>query len=283
MSISAIPPPTSLIAALKLPWPFEREYLQLALVAGLVVGICAPLIGAYLVQRNLSLMGDGLGHLAFAGVGLALLTDTSPLWVALAITIIGALIVERIRARSKSSGDLALSLVFYSGLAMGSVLLGRAGAGAKATSYLFGSLLSINRSETVVVVVSGVVIVVVMAVIGRSLFAVLVDEEAAAVGGLPVRALNDVLMVLTALTVVVGMRTVGILLVSALMVLPIGASKALTTSFRQLLIVGSAIGVSSVVAGLVLSRMIDTFAGGTIVLVASAAFLLASLVGRRRR
>jgi zinc transport system permease protein len=128
-----------LVVTLNLPWPFEREYLQLALVAGLVVGICAPLIGAYLVQRNLSLMGDGLGHLAFAGVGLALLTHTSPLWVALSVTIVGALIVERIRARSKSSGDLALSLVFYSGLAMGSVLLGRAGAGTKASSYLFGT------------------------------------------------------------------------------------------------------------------------------------------------
>jgi zinc transport system permease protein len=270
------------LGALRFPWPFEREYLQLALVAGLVVGVCAPLIGAYLVQRNLSLMGDGLGHLAFAGVGLALLADTSPLWVALVVTIIGALIVERIRARSKSSGDLALSLVFYSGLAMGSVLLGRAGAGAKASSYLFGSLLSIDRNETLVVVVSGVVIVVVMLAIGRSLFAVLVDEEAAAVGGLPVRALNDVLMVLTAITVVVGMRTVGILLVSALMVLPVGASKALTTSFRSLLFVGSAFGVGSVVVGLVLSRILDTFAGGTIVLVASAAFLLASLVSRRR-
>ncbi len=272
----------SQLGALGLPWPFEREYLQLALVAGLVVGICAPLIGAYLVQRNLSLMGDGLGHLAFAGVGLALLTGTSPLWITLAVTIVGALIVERIRARSKSSGDLALSLVFYSGLAMGSVLLGRAGAGAKASSYLFGSLLSIDRTETLVVVVSGAVIVLVMAVIGRSLFAVLVDEEAAAVGGLPVRVLNDVLMVLTAITVVVGMRTVGILLVSALMVLPVGAAKALTTSFRSLLIVGSTVGVGSVVAGLILARVFDTFAGGTIVLVASAAFLMASLVGRKR-
>ena len=270
------------LGALGLPWPFEREYLQLALVAGVVVGVCAPLIGAYLVQRNLSLMGDGLGHLAFAGVGLALLTDTSPLWVALAVTIVGALIVERIRARSKSSGDLALSLVFYAGLAMGSVLLGRAGAGAKATSYLFGSLLSIDRSETLVVVVSGGVIVLVMAVIGRSLFAVLVDEEAAAVGGLPVRALNDVLMALTATTVVVGMRTVGILLVSALMVLPVGAAKAVTTSFRSLLLVGSAFGVGSAVGGLVLARVFDTFAGGTIVLVASAAFLFASLLGRKR-
>ena len=272
----------SILGVLNWPWPFEREYLQLALVAGLVVGICAPLIGAYLVQRNLSLMGDGLGHLAFAGVGLALLTDTSPLWVALVVTTIGALIVERIRAQSKASGDLALSVVFYSGLAMGSVLLGRAGAGAKASSYLFGSLLSIDRTETLVVVGIGVVIVLVMAFIGRALFAVLVDEEAAVVGGLPVRSLNNALMVLTATTVVVGMRTVGILLVSALMVLPVGASKALTNSFRSLLLVASAFGLGSVVVGLVLSRVIDTFAGGTIVLVAAGAFLVASLFGRHR-
>ena len=102
------------------------------------------------------------------------------------------------------------------------------------------------------------------------------------VGGLPVRSLNNALMVLTATTVVVGMRTVGILLVSALMVLPVGASKALTNSFRSLLLVASAFGLGSVVVGLVLSRVIDTFAGGTIVLVAAGAFLVASLFGRHR-
>jgi zinc transport system permease protein len=276
-------PATTLAVAM--PWPFEREYLQLALIAGVAVGACSPLIGAFLVQRRLSLMGDGLGHLAFAGVGLAVLVGTAPLWLAFIFAAIGALVVERIRVRSRESGDLALSLIFYSGLAAGSVLLGKSKGGTNASQYLFGALLTVSRSETLAVLLVGALIVTTLTLTGRAMFAVLLDEEASTVAGLPVRILNDVLMILTAVTVVAGMRTVGILLVSALMVLPVGAAKALTTSFRGLLLVASLLGASSAVLGLVFSRLFDLLPGGTIVLVTAVLFIVATLIGpmiRRR-
>jgi zinc transport system permease protein len=260
-------------------WPFAREYMQLALVAGMAVGACAPLIGAFLVQRRLSLMGDGLGHLAFAGVGLAVLVGTAPLWLAFIFAAVGALIVERIRVRSKESGDLALSLIFYSGLAAGSVLLGKAKAATNATSYLFGALLTVSRGEALAVLIVCALIICVLAIAGRSMFAVLLDEEASMVAGLPVRILNDVLMIMTAVTVVAGMRTVGILLVSALMVLPVGAAKAITNSFRQLLIVAATLGASAAVIGLVLAQAFDLLPGGTIVLVAAGLFIVATGLG----
>lgn len=112
---------------LPLPWPFDREYMQLALVAGLVVGTTAPLIGTFLVQRRLSLMGDGVGHVAFAGVAAGLVAGVWPVWTALAAAAAGAMAIEWLRARGRATGDLALALFFYSGIAGGVVLTGLAG------------------------------------------------------------------------------------------------------------------------------------------------------------
>src|SRR4249919_1678917 len=115
----------SVLGALPLPWPFDREYMQLALVAGLVIGVCAPLIGVFLVQQRLSLMGDGIGHLAFAGVAAGLLLEVWPLWTALLVAVVGALAIEWLRSRGRTTGDLALALFFYGGIALGVVLVSR--------------------------------------------------------------------------------------------------------------------------------------------------------------
>ena len=274
----------ALVAAsyLPLPWPFEFGYMQLALLAGLVVGGCAPLVGTFLVQKRLSLMGDGIGHLAFAGVAGGILADIWPIWTALAATVAGALFIEWLRKRSRSSGDLALALVFYVGIAGGSVLIGLAHSlNANLLSYLFGSILTVSPSDVAVVAVVGLLIVAVIAVAGRALFAVVLDEDAARVAGLPVDALNAALAVLTAVVVVASMRVVGILLVSALMVLPVGAAQAATRSFRQLLLTSAAFGASAVIFGLVIARAADTAPGGTIVLVAGAELLVTTLVSSR--
>src|SRR3954454_21519304 len=114
--------------ALGLPYPFDREYMQLALVAGLVVGACSPLIGGYLVQKPMSPMGDGIGHLAFAGVAAGLLLDVWTVWTALLVAVVGPIAVERLRTRRPSSADLALALFFYSGTAAGVVLTVLAGS-----------------------------------------------------------------------------------------------------------------------------------------------------------
>ena len=140
---------------LPLPWPFEREYMQLALVAGLVVGLTAPLMGTFMVQRRMSLMGDGIGHLAFAGVAGGVLLGIWPVWSALAVAVVGALVVEHLRSRGAASGDLALAIFFYGGIAAGVVLVSLAGSlDANLFTYLFGSILTVGPDE-VWVVVSG--------------------------------------------------------------------------------------------------------------------------------
>ena len=269
---------------LPLPWPFEREYMQLALVAGLVVGACAPLIGTFLVQKRLSLLGDGIGHVAFAGVAAGLLAGVWPVWTALAAALGGAVGIEWLRTRGKASGDLALALFFYTGIAGGIVVSGLAGSlNAGILTYLFGSILTVSPGDAWTVVGLGLLILLVVARTWRALFSIVLDEEAARVGGLPVDRLNLLLSALAAVTVVAGMRVVGILLVAALMVLPVGAAQRVATSFKATLVVAAALGATSAVLGLAAARIWGLAPGGTIVLVAAAVFVLASVAGGRTR
>jgi len=274
--------PGALLGALPLPWPFDREYMQLALGAGLVIGVCAPLIGVFLVQQRLSLMGDGIGHLAFAGVAAGLLLEVWPLWTALLVAVIGALAIEWLRSRGRTTSDLALALWFYGGIAAGIVLASRAGNGGLAIiPYLFGSILTIDGADVRVIVLLGLGILATLALFGRALFAIVVDEESARVNGIPVGLGNAVLAVLTAVTVVAAMRVVGVLLVAALMVLPVATGRILARSFRGTMTISAAIGAVSVVLGLAAARRWALAPGGTIVLVAAGLFAITNLVAGR--
>ena len=266
-----------------LPWPFDRSYMQLALIAGVVVGATAPLIGAFVVQKGVSLIGDGLGHVAVAGIGAALLFDTSPTWTAMSFAVAAALVIEWLRARGGTTGDLALALVFYGGIAMGVVFASRSGTNTNLQPYLFGSILTATANDVWTVIALGIVIVISVALTGRALFAVVLDEDAARVSGVPAGALNVLLAVLTAVTVVAAMRIVGVLLIAALMVLPVAASRLVARSFRGTLLGAVAIGVSSAVLGLIAARVWALAAGGAIVLVAALWFVLASIGAAVRR
>ena len=265
-----------------LPYPFDRDYMQLALAAGVVVGASAPLIGTFLVQRRLSLLGDGIGHLAFAGVAFGLLVGIWPVWSALAVAVVAAVGMERLRSRGRASGDLALALFFYSGIAAGVVLVGLSSSfNAGLLTYLFGGILTVTPQDVLVVAALGVVIVVTVAVFGRAMFAVVLDEESARVGGLPVDGLNALLAGLAAVTVVAAMRVVGILLVAALMVLPVATAQIVARSFRATLWLSAVVGAGSAVVGLAAARIWGLAPGGTIVLVAAAAFAATSIGSRR--
>jgi zinc transport system permease protein len=266
-----------------LPYPFELGFMQRALVAGLVVGAFAPLIGTFLVQKRMSLIGDGIGHLAFAGVAAGLLIGVWPVWTALAIAVVGALGVEWLRSRGRASGDLALALFFYSGLALGVVLVGLAGSlNANLFGYLFGAILTVSPGELWVIVALGVVIAAAMTLVRGAMFAVVSDEEWAKVAGLPVDLLNGMLAVVTACAIVTAMRVVGILLVAALMVLPVASGQLLARSFRGTLRWSVLVGEVSVVLGLIASRVWGLAPGGSIVLVAALVFaLVGTLSGRR--
>jgi zinc transport system permease protein len=264
-----------------LPYPFELGFMQRALVASVAVGVFAPMIGTFVVQKRQSLIGDGIGHLAFAGVGAGLLLGIWPVWGALAVAVAGALGLEWLRSRRAASGDLALALFFYSGIAAGVVLVSLGGGfDANLLTYLFGQPLTVTDSEIGIIVGLGAFIVVAMLVLRRVLFAVVTDEDWSQVSGLPVGFVNSVLAVLVAVSVVAAMRIVGILLIAAMMVLPVASGQLVARSFRGTLWWSVAIGVASSILGLAAARVWGIAPGGAIVLISAACFAVVALVKR---
>ncbi|MEI7031322.1 metal ABC transporter permease [Streptomyces pratensis] len=265
-------------------------FMQRALIAAVLVGITAPAIGIYLVQRRQALMGDGIGHIAMTGVGLGFLLATNPVWMATAVAVAGAVVMELIRWYGHTRGDLALAMLFYGGMAGGVMLinLSDTGSNANLTSYLFGSLSTVSESDVTAICVLAAFVVLVTVGLRRQLFAVSQDEEFARVTGLPVRVLNLLVAVVAAVTVTVAMRVVGLLLVSALMVVPVAAAQQITKSFTVTFVLSVAIGTSVTLAGTVTSYYQDVPPGATIVLLAIAVFvaltaLAAPLAKRRAR
>lgn len=265
----------------------DYDFMRRALVAATFTGLAAPAIGTYLVQRRLALLGDGLGHVALTGVALGLLTGVAPLLMAVLVAAAGAILIELLRMYGRTSGDVALAMLFYGGIAGGVLLINLAGEGAgKLNSYLFGSITTVSSGDLWLVVGLGILVIALALGLSPQLFAVCQDEEHARVSGVPVQAYSILIAVLAAVTITVAMRTVGLLLVSALMVVPVAAAQQLTRSFRATHLAAMVVGLLSALAGVVTSYEINAQPGPTIVVLALAAFAVAALAGavaRRRR
>jgi zinc transport system permease protein len=255
----------------------ESEFMRLAFAAGAVIGVLAPAVGFFLVQRQMSLIGDGIGHVAFAGVAAGLLLEVSPVATALVAAVVGGVAIEWLRSRRHAAGDQALALVFYTGIAGGVVLVSLAGSlDVSLFQYLFGSILTVTREDVAVVAVLGAAGLATLALLYRALCAVVLDEEGARVAGVPVGVLNVAVAALAAITVALSMRIVGVLLIAALMVLPVSAAMRLAWSMWSALLLSIATGLVSVLTGLSLAYYADLPPGGTIVLVAAGSFVVTS-------
>ena len=264
------------------------DFMLRALVAALFTGLAAPAVGTYLVQRRLALMGDGLGHVAVTGVALGILTGLAPLWTAVAVAVVGAVLIEVIRERGRTSGDVALALLFYGGIAGGLMLTGLAGRDAGTLNkYLFGSITTISDAEVGLTIGLAMVVLLLAVGLAPQLFGVAQDQDFAQVAGLNVRAYNLLVAVLAAVTVTVAMRTVGLLLVSALMVVPVAAAQQLARGFKVTLLLAMVIGTAASLGGITFSAFVDVAPGSTIVLLAlaffAAAYPVGTLVRRRQR
>lgn len=257
---------------------FQYDFMLRALVGALVIGLAAPALGIYLVQRRLALIGDGIGHVALTGVGAGLLLNRSPVIMAVVAAALGAVVIELVRERGRTSGDLALALLFYGGIAGGVMLVGLSDASnANLNAYLFGALTTTSRADLITIGVLGVVVLVTMLALRPALFAVCHDEEYARVSGLPVRTLNLLLAVTTAVTVTIAMRAVGVLLISALMVVPVAAAQQVTRGFRTTMAAAMTIGLLAAGVGVWVAAVADTAPGASVVVVAIASFLLVAV------
>lgn len=258
---------------------FTLPFMQYALLGALITGLAAPALGTYLVQRRLALIGDGIGHVALTGVAAGLLTAQSPVLTAMLAATAGAVVIELVRERGKTSGDVALAVLFYGGIAGGVFLvnLSADASNANLMAYLFGSPLTTSPSDLVVMAVLGGAVLAVSVGLRPWLFAISHDEEYARVSGLPVRALNLLLAVAAAVTVTVAMRAVGLLLVSALMVVPVATAQLLSSGFRATQHLAMGLGVAAAGGGIWVAGVYDTAPGATIVLLAIGGFAVATL------
>ena len=260
-----------------LPYPFDQNFMTRALVAALIVGTSAPLIGTFVVQRKLSLVGDGLGHVAAAGVGIALWLGIAPQPVAIVATIVAACAIEWIFHASKSA-DTALAVIFYSGIAASITFAGRSSRQSQLQQFLFGSLLTATWDDVLVIGCVCTVVSIIIIALWRLLLTIAIDESSAKIAGIPTHVLHVVLMCAVALIVSVSMTITGLLLISAVMVVPVMTSRLFSRTFRSAWINSSLLGALGSVVGLGTSRVLNIAPGGTIVLTHIAIFILVGIV-----
>jgi len=266
-----------------MPEFLQYGFMHRAFAAGAITALICPAIGVFLVPRRLSLIADTLAHVALAGVALGLLAGISPIVGALVVSLAGAVGMERLRARGALAGDAALAVFLSGGFAVAVVLISLArGFNADLFAILFGSILTVGPADVWLILALGAVVGATIGTFYKHLLAITLNEDLARTSGVPVSGLNLLLTVLTALTTVVAMRMVGVLLVSAMIVIPTLTGFALGKSFRQSMVVAIAMALVSVTAGLVAAFYLRLAAGGAIVLTALVIFALASLARRRQ-
>ena len=264
-----------------MPEFLQYGFMHRAFAAGAITAVICPAIGVFLVPRRLSLIADTLAHVALAGVALGMLVGVSPLGGALAVALLGAVGMERLRARGALAGDAALAVFLSGGFAVAVVLISFArGFNADLFAILVGSVLTVSPADIWLIAGLGTLVGVTIGLFYHQLLAITLNEDLARTSGVPVTALNLVLTILTALTTVVAIRMVGVLLVSAMIVIPSLTGFALGRSFRAALVIAVAAALAAVVAGLIAAYYFRLAAGGAIVITSLIIFALAS-VGRR--
>ena len=254
-------------------------FMQRALVATVLVCTVAPLVGAFVVQRRQSLIGDGIGHVAFAGVGIAFLTGVSPLLGALALAVVAAYALFRMERRGRLGGDLALAMIFYGGIALGYLATQRAGGGLNSViGFLFGSANNLTWGQVGAIAGLCAAVLAIITALYGPLVSIAFDEPAARVSGVPTDGLQLTLTIVVALIVVGGMYALGILLVAGMMVIPVAAAAQLTRSYRGTMLGASAVGMASAAFGSVFAFYADATTGATIVLTAIGLYLAATAI-----
>jgi zinc transport system permease protein len=261
---------------------FQYGFVARAFEAGLIVAIIAPLIGIFLVLRRYSLIADALSHISLAGVALGLLLNVNPLITALIASVVSSVFIERLRLSKKVYGDTALALFLSGSLALAIVIIGFAhGASVDLFSYLFGSIVTVTESNIATIAVIGIIVIASIVLFYKELVFVTFDEVGAQVSAIPTRLINTVLIMLAAVTVALSIPIVGVLLISALLIIPVTAALQFHVSFKKTIMIAECISIFSVLSGIVASYYFNTSTGATIVLIAIILFGLIYLLKRK--
>lgn len=253
-------------------------FMQRALVAGVMIATICSIIGLFLVLKRHSLFGDAMSHVAFGGIAIGLFTNVYPLWTAFIVSVLAALGMTKLREFTKIPADSAVAVLLSSGLAIGVVLISLSG-GFKLDlfSFLFGSILLVSVQDLIMILAVSSIVLTIISLIYKRLTYVTFDEEQAAVGGLSVKNINYLFIVIASITVIASIRLVGVLLISSLIVLPNITAITMGKGFKKTAIISCSISVGSVIVGIIVSYIINIAPSGAIVLTATAIFLTAVL------
>ena len=244
-------------------------FMQKALVAGIAVGLICSFMGTFLVLRRYSLFGDGIAHVAFGGISVGLFLGVFPLWTAFIVSIFGGLGLQKLRQSTKISGDAAVAVVLVSGLAVGVILVSSSGGfSVDLFSFLFGSILLISNEDTIMILAISSGIIATLVVLQKQFLHLTFNEEQAKLVGLRTTLLNYAFVILASITVVTSMRLVGILLISALIVIPNITAMMFGKGFKKTVCISMGISVISVIGGILLSYFLNLAPSGTIVVIA---------------
>lgn len=262
---------------------FSYTFMQKGLIAGSAIAVICSLLGIFLVLRRHSLFGDALAHMSFGGISVGLFTGIYPLWTAYVVSILGALGITKLRKSTKISGDASIAVLLVSGFGIGVLLISASeGFSIDLFSFLFGSILLISTEDTFLIVGISVGIVIAILALRKQLLHFAFDEEQAKVSGLNVDRLNYIFVIIVGITVITSMRLVGILLISALIVLPNITAMMFGRGFKETVIISISISVFSVLSGIIMSYYLDLAPSGTIVMI-TVAILVGTLITKYGR
>ena len=261
---------------------FSYHFIQRALVVGVLVSLCAALLGVSLVLKRYSMIGDGLSHVGFGALAVASAFHLAPLAVTVPVVVLSAILLLRLRGSSRVKGDAAIAIISSSALAIGVIVVSvTSGMNTEVSSYLFGSILSLSRGDAVLSVILSLAVLALFLLFYPRLFAVTFDETFARATGTRADLYNTLLAVLTAVTVVIGMRMMGALLISSLIIFPALSAMKLCRSFRGVILCAALISVVCFLVGMIASYAFEMPSGASVVAADLIAFALCSIFGRK--
>lgn len=260
---------------------FWFQFFQNALVGGTIVALTCAVVGLFLILRKEAMIGDGVAHTAFGGIALGLLLGIDPLLTALLVSILAVLGISSMRRRGLAQSDSAIAVIMAVGFSIGLIIISLSGGfNVELFSYLFGSILTIDQTDLIIVSILGVVTMLILGVFYKELLSMTFDEEGAKLMGIPVRQLSFIFNILVASTIVLSIKVIGVILVAALLVLPGLSALQLNLSFKRTILATVGFGTFSMFTGILLSAFYNVATSGIIVLVAAAFFIFIAIYKR---
>jgi len=263
---------------------FSYTFITRALLVGILVSLCASVLGVSLVLKRYSMIGDGLSHVGFGSLSVAMAFNLAPLQISIPVVVLAAFLLLRISENSKIKGDAAIALISSSSLAIGVIVTSlTTGMNTDVCNYMFGSILAMGKSDVYLSVALSIVVLILYGLFYNNIFAITFDENFAKATGIRTEKYNMLIALLTALTIVVGMRLMGALLISSLIIFPSLTSMRIFGSFRGVIITSAILSVICFFIGIVTSFQYNIPAGASIVVVNLVAFIAASALGAAKK